>query len=107
MVQPQAWESMEADFSVDQSGCKGGRTSIVGSRVEGSEQSMVGVSIGYVDAGGGLAFGMGIHTLNSSIPMLCEVNPIKTLSKRRMLEGKPISTFLIGSNHTTKIILVF
>ena len=64
MVQPQASESMEANFSVDQSGCKGGRTSIVGSRVEGSEQSMVGVSIGFADAGGGLAFGIGIHTSN-------------------------------------------
>ena len=43
----------------------------------------------------------------SSVPMLCEVNPIETLSERRMLEGKPISTFHIGSNHTTKIIQVF
>lgn len=80
---------------------------MVGSRMEGSEQSMVGVSIRYANARGGSAFGMGIHTQISSFLMLCEMNPIETLLERRMFKGKPISTFLIGSNHTTEIIQVF
>jgi len=42
-----------------------------------------------------------------TMPMLCKVNPIVCLSERRIMERQPISTFLMGSKHTTKLIQVF
>lgn len=43
----------------------------------------------------------------SPMPVLCEVNPMESLSERRMLEEQPISTFLMGNKHATKLIQVF
>ena len=41
------------------------------------------------------------------VPMLCEENPMDTLSERRILEAQLISTFIMGNRHCTKIIQVF
>lgn len=43
----------------------------------------------------------------SPTPILFEVDPMECLSEWRMLERLPISTFIMGNKHTTKIIQVF
>ena len=40
-------------------------------------------------------------------PILCEINPLESLSKRRMLEANPIATSIMGNRHCTKLIQVF
>ena len=40
-------------------------------------------------------------------PILCKINPLESLSKRRMLEVNPIATSIMLNEHYTKLIQVF
>lgn len=43
----------------------------------------------------------------SPMPILCDMNPSKFLSERRILEDRPISTCIIGNRVITKLIQIF
>ena len=40
-------------------------------------------------------------------PILCEINPLESLSERRMLVANPIATLIMVNRHCTKLIQVF
>lgn len=64
LVQRQASEGIEKYIFVDKEECKGGRIGIIGSGVDGGEESVVGVSNGHTITEGGMSACLGNTTSN-------------------------------------------
>ena len=94
-------------FPVDRGERKGERITANGPSMEGGEESMVAISNRFADSRGGTVSGLGITATKFANSYIVRMNPMECLSERRMLVKQPISTFIMGSKHTTKLNQVF
>nr|POF23057.1 hypothetical protein CFP56_15538 [Quercus suber] len=58
---------------------------------------MVAISNGRAIAGGGKEGSVLDTSTNFPEPIICEINPLESLSKKRMLEANPIATSIMGN----------